>query len=1039
MIKKLKSLVVIFMLLSSVTSLFSQNYLLNNSLNNSTISTCSGNFYDSGGASSNYSNNQNRTVTFCSNISGQSIFLNFFQFNLQSGYDVMYIYDGPNTSSPLIGMYSGTNINSIIWAPSGCITINFISNWWGNSSGWGATIGCGTAPVQPNCITTTPAGNSCSAVTPICDFNGYCGNTSSTYSVNSWGSLTSAFCGSIENNSFFSFVAGASTVTLDVWVSNCANNFGIQFMVFSSSGNCSGSVTTYLCESQMLPGYSLITTSGLTVGDTYYLMVDGFAGDVCDYTVGATASSGILLPVSLNTNSVSICSGGSTTLIASGGNGTYNWSPSTGLSATTGSSVIASPNMTTTYTVSSFTGNSSCPTASTEQVLVTVSSINPTFAAVGPYCYGSSIPALPTTSTNGVTGTWSPAINNTVTTTYTFTPNPGQCASTTTLTIQINPQTSISSAVNQTVCVNNAIANIDLVALGASGVNITGLPTGLTGVLISDTVIISGTPITSGVFPYTVTITGGLCPPATASSSGVITVIPSNTIANAPNQTVCVNSPISTINLATTGATNALFSGLPLGLTGSWAGNIATITGTPTVAGTFYYTIQTIGGCPSNTTSTIISNINPSITLTSTDETCVGANDGTSNIYVPGTNIGGTVSLLSYCPSNPSPNFINQPQTIIEEVQILGDNFSINNNTSGANDFYEDYSSMLYADITEGQNYTVSVTPNDIYAVPGSYAPEVINVYIDFNIDGDFFDPGEDLGAINIPWGSGNISTWIAGTVYPFNFTVPATGIYGPTRMRVVCMSNANSAPVIMGPCESPLGSNVPWFGATEDYSIVLNSPTTNSNFLWSNGSTSDSIYGLSPGSYSVIATNVNGCSDTATAFIGPGNSFISPSFTAFGSYCSGALIPALPTTSLNGITGSWSPAINNLATTVYTFTPDSGQCASTETMTITINPVPTVSLLASPNPACLGNTITLLPNASSGNNFRFQYNTGNGWIDLTSPVWSTVNPQNYINILGDTDFRVMVREGVDCISSSWSSILTVPISYISTPPITHN
>ena len=94
------------MLLSSVTSLFSQNYFLNNSLNNSTISTCSGNFYDSGGASSNYSNNQNRTVTFCSNISGQSIFLNFFQFNLQSGYDVMYIYDGPNTSSPLIGMYS---------------------------------------------------------------------------------------------------------------------------------------------------------------------------------------------------------------------------------------------------------------------------------------------------------------------------------------------------------------------------------------------------------------------------------------------------------------------------------------------------------------------------------------------------------------------------------------------------------------------------------------------------------------------------------------------------------------------------------------------------------------------------------------------------------------------------------------------------------------------------------------------------------------------------------------------------------------------
>ena len=36
--------------------------------------------------------------------------------------------------------------------------------------------------------------------------------------------------------------------------------------------------------------------------------------------------------------------------------------------------------------------------------------------------YGDQIPALPTTSINGIAGTWSPAIDNTTTTTYTFTP-----------------------------------------------------------------------------------------------------------------------------------------------------------------------------------------------------------------------------------------------------------------------------------------------------------------------------------------------------------------------------------------------------------------------------------------------------------------------------------------------------------------------------------------------------------------------------------------------------------------------------------------
>ena len=269
----LKYLFLILTLSTSVISLFGQTYVMGSgqATNNATITTCSGTFYDSGGANSNYANNENRTVTFCSSIPGQEIFLSFSQFNIESGYDQMYIYDGPNTSSPLIGSFSGGNLNqanlsSVIWAFSGCMTINFTSDVSINRPGWAATIGCGTAPIEPNCITTTPAGNSCLTSTPICDFNGYCGNTSASYTANYWGGWNSGlygpFCGSIENNSFFSFVAGAATVSLDVWVSNCTSNFGIQFMVFSSAGNCSGYVTSYLCESQMLPGYSAIIASG---------------------------------------------------------------------------------------------------------------------------------------------------------------------------------------------------------------------------------------------------------------------------------------------------------------------------------------------------------------------------------------------------------------------------------------------------------------------------------------------------------------------------------------------------------------------------------------------------------------------------------------------------------------------------------------------------------------------------------------------------------------------------------------------------------
>jgi gliding motility-associated-like protein len=68
-------------------------------------------------------------------------------------------------------------------------------------------------------------------------------------------------------------------------------------------------------------------------------------------------------------------------------------------------------------------------------ITVTVNPIiTPTFSPVGPICEGDTI-SLPTVSLEGVLGTWSPAIDDTITTEYTFTPNADQCAPVTTLTI----------------------------------------------------------------------------------------------------------------------------------------------------------------------------------------------------------------------------------------------------------------------------------------------------------------------------------------------------------------------------------------------------------------------------------------------------------------------------------------------------------------------------------------------------------------------------------------------------------------------------
>lgn len=120
----------------------------------------------------------------------------------------------------------------------------------------------------------------------------------------------------------------------------------------------------------------------------------------------------------------SICAGGTFTLPTTSSNGINGtWSPAINTHATT------------TYTFTPASGQ--CANTTTMTVNVNNASTVPTFTQVSPICPGQQF-TLPSTSTNGVNGTWSPALNNTATTTYTFTPNMDQCATTTTMTVSVS-------------------------------------------------------------------------------------------------------------------------------------------------------------------------------------------------------------------------------------------------------------------------------------------------------------------------------------------------------------------------------------------------------------------------------------------------------------------------------------------------------------------------------------------------------------------------------------------------------------------------
>ncbi len=124
-------------------------------MQNTTITTCNGTFYDSGGASSNYEDGENFTMIFLPGQPDAKIEIQFTSFSVEDDpscdYDWLKIYNGPNSSSPLIGTYCGTDSPETVTATNtqGALTFVFHSDGSVTASGWSANISCSGVVLPP--------------------------------------------------------------------------------------------------------------------------------------------------------------------------------------------------------------------------------------------------------------------------------------------------------------------------------------------------------------------------------------------------------------------------------------------------------------------------------------------------------------------------------------------------------------------------------------------------------------------------------------------------------------------------------------------------------------------------------------------------------------------------------------------------------------------------------------------------------------------------------------------------------------------------
>jgi gliding motility-associated-like protein len=316
---------------------------------------------------------------------------------------------------------------------------------------------------------------------------------------------------------------------------------------------------------------------------------------------------------------------------------TEGWQADPTITSTSGNTITVQPTATGNpcYTYE-MTDDFGCTYDTTVCFAVTPPGTTPTFNAIPNVCQFATAPTLPTTSTNGITGSWDATVSTATagTFTFTFTPDPGQCASVVTLDVTVDPVPTTDAVSDITVCSGGTVA----------AAAYTSTPTGSTFTWTNDNTAIglaasgsgnapsfTATNATSSAISGTIEVTPTLGTCLGTSTTYTITVNPLPVVDAISDITQCAGTaiPASSYSSTPTGATFTWTNdNTATGLAASGSGDITSFTGTNATASPIVSTVSvtpTIGTCvgaPLDYTITI--NPGPSTTAGATTPICEG-------------------------------------------------------------------------------------------------------------------------------------------------------------------------------------------------------------------------------------------------------------------------------------------------------------------------------------------------------------------------------------------------------------------------------